>query len=121
MTSDEKKLSFIKATITIANADGVIDQKEREEIERMINTLGLNEEEEREVRTYLRNPTLMGDINLNNHDREEGIMLYEFCCRVAYADGRLDLNELQVLSNIRKFFSLTPAETLIAENAAKEK
>jgi len=117
---DSKKIEFFKAIISIAYVDGKLDPREKQEIERLINILELTEEEEKLIRGYLKEPLSMGKIKLSEHDKEEGIMLYEYACRMVLADGKIDPRELYILSKIKEYFNLSAEEVARAEQAAKE-
>lgn len=107
---DIKKVELIKALIVIAFADGKLDPREKEEIEKIINLLELTEEEEVEAKRYLANPSDVGKVNLALHEREEGIILYEYAFRIALSDKEIDPREMYILKRIQEYFKLTPKE-----------
>ena len=125
--SFEIELTAAVLAYEIARSDGDIDNKElsvlMEEIEKIAIKVGKESLEIfKIVESYSKDSVsfyeFIEDIN-KNYSKEEKLSLLKFLWKIAYADGRLDVDEERIVRRVADLIMIKDIEVLKLKNLSK--
>ncbi len=108
---------MIGAAIAMANADGVLDQKELELITEISESLSLSNLERTEVQELFENPPSPMDLASWAITAKDRLEFYRAALQMADADGKIAPQEEILLKALVSLLKLTPEE-LVAAHAS---
>tara|TARA_B100000963_G_C22558456_1_gene640173 strand:- start:292 stop:720 length:429 start_codon:yes stop_codon:yes gene_type:complete len=123
----ELELTAAVLAYEIARSDGDISDEElstlMEEIEKISKKVGQdNQEILKIIETYSKDSVsfhdFIEDIN-RNYSKEEKISLLKFMWKIAYADGRLDVDEERLVRRVADLINIKDIEVLKLKDSAK--
>ena len=123
----ELELTAAVLAYEIARSDGDISEEElstlMEEIEKISKKVGRdNQEILKIIETYSKDSISFNDFieDINRYySKEEKISLLKFMWKIAYADGRLDVDEERLVRRVANLIKIKDIEVLKLKDSAK--
>mgnify|MGYP001345603928 FL=1 len=127
-TSFEIELTAAVLAYEIARSDGSVDKDELkvllEEIERISEKVGKEPDKILDlIETYSKNSVsfheFIEDIN-KSYSKQDKLSLIEFMWRIAFADGKLDVDEERLVRRIADLIKIKDVEVLKLKEASRQ-
>ena len=119
----EQDLAIVKALVSVAWADGVFAEREREMLRALLDAYGAQPEERSAVEAYAAERRTLDDINPQDLSADDRRTLLGHAVLLAYADGNLSKEEAEILAALAAKLRIPEpeAKTLFATAADRAK
>jgi uncharacterized tellurite resistance protein B-like protein len=94
----EQDLAIVKALVSVAWADGVFADREREMLQALLDAYSAQPEERSAIEAYAAERRTLDDINPQDLSTEDRRTLLGHAVLLAYADGDLSKEEAEILA-----------------------
>src|SRR5262245_8297644 len=84
----EQNMAIVKSLVSVAWADGVFADEEREMVEALIAAFEANEDEAKEIREYAASKRTLDDIPLSDLSADDRRVLVQHAVLLSYVDGQ---------------------------------
>ena len=112
MAMHEQNLAIVKSLVSVAWADGVFADEEKEMVEALIAAFEANEQEAKDIREYATSRRSLEDIPLSDLSTDDRRILVQHAVLLTYVDGEQHETE-------KKFIDDLCAKLHIPEDEAK--
>ena len=112
---DQSK-AILKSLVSVAWADGVFAEEEREMLEALLSAFDADEEEAKEIRAYAAERRTLDDIPLSDLSRDDRYLLLQHAVLLTFVDGEQHDTEKQFIQDLCKKLRISgdDAKDLIA-------
>jgi uncharacterized tellurite resistance protein B-like protein len=94
----EQDLAIVKALVSVAWADGVFADREREMLQALLDAYNAQPDERSAIEAYAAERRTLDDINPQDLSAEDRRTLLAHAVLLAYADGDLSKEEAEILA-----------------------
>lgn len=98
----EQNMAIVKSLVSVAWADGVYAEEEREMVEALIAAFEATEEEAKEIRAYAAEKKTLEDIPLSDLDADDRRVLVQHAVLLSYVDGEQAASEKALIEELCK-------------------
>ncbi len=106
----EQDLAIVKALVSVAWADGVFADREREMLQALLDAYNALPEERSAIEAYSAERRTLDDINPQDLSAEDRRTLLAHAVLLAYADGELSKEEAEILAALSVKLRIPEAE-----------
>jgi uncharacterized tellurite resistance protein B-like protein len=119
----DQDLAIVKGLVTIAWADGVFAEREREMLDALLDAYGADAEEREAVVAYAALPRTLDDIDPQELAADDRRVLLQHAVLLSYADGDFSKEEADLLSALAAKLRIPEpeAKSLIEAGSARAK
>jgi uncharacterized tellurite resistance protein B-like protein len=119
----DQDLAIVKGLVSIAWADGVFADREREMLDALLDAYGAGAEEREAVVAYAALPRTLDDIDPQELSADDRRVLLQHAVLLSYADGDFSKEEADLLTALSAKLRIpeTEAKSLIEAGAARAK
>ena len=89
----EQNMAIVKSLVSVAWADGVFADAEKDMVEALIAAFEANEAEAKEIRAYSLTPKTIDDIPVTDLSTDDRRVLVQHAVLLTYVDGKQDESE----------------------------
>jgi len=114
----EQDKAIVKSLVSVAWADGVFADEEREMVDALIAAFDANEEEAKEIRAYASEKRTLEDIDLKELSADDRRVLLQHAVLLTYVDGAQHEREQQFIESLCKKLKIPDAEAKALVEAA---
>jgi uncharacterized membrane protein YebE (DUF533 family) len=120
---DDQNMAIVKSLVSVAWADGVFAEEEREMVDALIAAFGANDEEAKAVRDYAAEKRTLDDIPLTDLSTDDRRVLVKHAVLLTYVDGEQHATEKHFIDALCKKLRIPDDEAkgLIADADARAK
>ncbi|MFT3769316.1 MAG: hypothetical protein QM820_28080 [Minicystis sp.] len=93
----EQNMAIVKSLVSVAWADGVFAEEEKEMVDALIAAFEANEEEARAIRAYAETKRTIDDIPLSDLSADDRRVLVQHAVLLTYVDGSQHETEKQFI------------------------
>lgn len=93
----EQNMAIVKSLVSVAWADGVFADEEKEMVEALIAAFEANEDEAKEIRAYAAEKKTLDDIPLTELSADDRRVLVQHAVLLTYVDGQQAESERQFI------------------------
>ena len=97
---DNQNLAIIKALVSVAWADDVLADSEKEMLEALLSAFEATEEQSKLVREYAKEKKTLDDINMGELSSDDYRVLLQHAVLLTYLDGQQDVAEQDFLERL---------------------
>jgi uncharacterized membrane protein YebE (DUF533 family) len=115
MSLTDHQRRWLGTAIAMASADGVLDEKERELIDQIVDVLGLSAEAKGDVEKMIADPPSPVELSSWAISTKNRVALYQSAAKMAMVDGHVDEREESLLQCLAYVLKLTEEETAAAK------
>jgi uncharacterized membrane protein YebE (DUF533 family) len=87
MAMDDQNMAILKSLVSVAWADGVFADEEREMVDALISSFGANEDEAKAILDYAREQRTLDDIPITDLSADDRRVLLQHAVLLTYVDG----------------------------------
>jgi len=95
-------MAILKSLVSVAWADGVFAEEEREMVDALVAAFGANDEEAKAVRDYAAEKRTLDDIPLTELSTDDRRVLVQHAVLLTYVDGEQHASERQFIDALCK-------------------
>jgi uncharacterized membrane protein YebE (DUF533 family) len=119
----EQDLAIVRALVSVAWADGVFEEREREMIDALLDAYGAAPEEREATYAYARERRTLDDIDPQNLSADDRRVLLQHAVLLSFADGDQSKEEVELLDALSAKLRIPEpeAKVLLEESAARAK
>jgi uncharacterized tellurite resistance protein B-like protein len=99
---DDQNMAIVKSLVSVAWADGVFAEEEREMVDALIAAFGANDEEAKAVRDYAAEKRTLDDIPITDLSADDRRVLVQHAVLLTYVDGEQHASEKQFIGALCK-------------------
>jgi tellurite resistance protein len=96
----EQNMAIVKSLVSVAWADGVFADEEREMIEALISAFEANEDEAKEIRAYAAEKRTLEDIPLSDLSADDRRVLLQHAVLLSFVDGAQAETEKKLITDL---------------------
>jgi uncharacterized tellurite resistance protein B-like protein len=100
MAMDEQNLAIVKSLVSVAWADGVFADEEREMVEALIAAFEANDQEAASIRDYAATKRTLEDIPLSDLSADDRRVLVQHAVLLTYVDGEQHESEKKFIGDL---------------------
>jgi prepilin-type processing-associated H-X9-DG protein len=119
----DQDLAMVKGLVSVAWADGHVDDEESEVIDALLQAFGATPSEKREVLNYAKVPRGIDDVPITELSFDDRRVMLQHAVLIAHADGKYQDAERQMLDALCKKLRIPDVEArgiiLAAERRAQ--
>jgi tellurite resistance protein len=116
----EDNMAIVKSLVSVAWADGVYAEEEREMLEALIAAFEANEEEAKSIREYASTKRTLDDIPLSDLSIDDRRVLVQHAVLLTYVDGTQAPEEKEFLGKLCTRLRIPDAEATTLMAAAEQ-
>src|SRR6185295_20410555 len=98
----EQNMAIVKSLVSVAWADGVFADEERDMVEALIAAFEATDEEAKEIRTYAAHKRTLDDIPLTELSTDDRRVLLQHAVLLSYIDGEQHALEKELIEGLCK-------------------
>jgi len=117
----EQNMAILKSLVSVAWADGVFADEEREMVEALLSAFEATEEEAQEVRTYAATRRSLDDIPLTELSTSDRQILLQHAVLLTFVDGSQSDSEKAFIGDLCKRLRIEEAEAAPLVAAATDR
>jgi uncharacterized tellurite resistance protein B-like protein len=119
----DQDLAIVKALVSVAWADGVFAEREREMLDALLDAYGAAPSEREAVNAYAALPRTLDDIDPQDLSADDRRVLLQHAVVLSFADGDLSKEEAELLTTLSAKLRIPEkeAKTLIEAGSARAK
>jgi tellurite resistance protein len=119
----EQNMAILKSLVSVAWADGVFGEEERETLEALLSAFGATDAEAKEIRDYAAEKKTIDDIPLTELSTDDRRVLLQHAVLLSYIDGEQHALEKEHIEGLCKKLRIPDEEAkeivTVAEGRAK--
>ena len=117
----EQNMAIVKSLVSVAWADGVFADAEKEMVEALIAAFEATDEEAREIRAYAEQKRTLDDIPLTDLSTDDRRVLVQHAVLLTYVDGTQAESEKKFVDDLCKKLRIPDdeAKTVVEAAAAR--
>jgi len=100
MAMHDENMAILKSLVSVAWADGVFADEEREMVDALIAAFEANEDEAKEIRDYAAQKRTLDDIPLTDLSADDRRVLVQHAVLLTYVDGAQHETEKQFIGDL---------------------
>lgn len=117
----EQNLAILKSLVSVAWADGVFAEQEKEMLDALISAFEATDEEAKELREYAKTKRTLDDIPLSDLSADDRRVLVQHAVLLSYVDGSQDESEKKFLEELCKKLRIPDDEAKAIRDAAEQR
>jgi uncharacterized tellurite resistance protein B-like protein len=117
----DQDLAIIKALVSVAWADGVFAEREREMLDALLEAYGASPEERKSVYVYADRRRTLDDIDPQELSADDRRMLLQHAVLMTFADGDQSKDELDLLTALSAKLRIPEPEARALLDAGAER
>jgi tellurite resistance protein len=119
----DQDLAIVKALVSVAWADGVFAEREREMLDALLDAYGATPAEREAVNAYAALPRTIDDIDPQDLSADDRRVLLQHAVLLSFADGDLSKEEAELLTTLAAKLRIPEkeAKNLIEASTARAK
>src|SRR5262245_41742895 len=117
----EQNMAIVKSLVSVAWADGVFADEEREMVEALIAAFEANEAEAKEIRTYAAEKKTLEDIPITDLSDDDRRVLLQHAVLLSYVDGEQHAAEKTYIEALCKKLRVPEEEAKALIGAAEDR
>jgi uncharacterized tellurite resistance protein B-like protein len=119
----EQNMAIVKSLVSVAWADGIFADEEREMVEALIAAFEATDEEAKEIRAYAEQKRTLDDIPLTDLSTDDRRVLVQHAVLLTYVDGEQAESEKKFVEALCDKLRIPPdeAHTLVEAAGARAK
>lgn len=121
MTMHEQDMSILESLVSVAWADGVFDDREKEMVEALIEAFGADDDEAAHIRAYAAEKKTLDDVPLTELSADDRRVLLQHAVVLSWVDGDQHATEAQFLSDLRERLHIPEEEARPLVEAATDR
>lgn len=119
----DQNMAIVKSLVSVAWADGVYADEEKEMVEALIAAFEANDDEAQEIRAYAAEKKTIDDIPLSDLSSDDRRVLVQHAVLLSYVDGTQAESELKFIQDLCEKLRIPDdeAKTLVDNAATRAK
>src|SRR4051812_33236877 len=117
----EQNLAIVKSLVSVAWADGVFAEEEREVIEALISAFEANEQEAEYIRSYAAERKSLDDVPLSDLSADDRRVLVQHAVLLSFVDGEQAETERKFIEDLCDKLRIPADEAKAITEAAAER
>lgn len=119
MTMHEENMAIVKSLVSVAWADGIFADEERDMLDALIAAFEATDEEAATIRAYAKDPKTLDDIPLSDLSTDDRRVLLQHAVLLTYVDGEQNESERAFIESLAEKLRIPQNEALpLITNAA---
>ena len=117
----DQNMAIVKSLVSVAWADGVYADEEKEMVEALIAAFEANEDDAKTIRTYAAEKKTLDDIPLSDLSTDDRRVLVQHAVLLSYVDGSQDESERQFIDDLCKKLHIPDDESKALIDSAESR
>ena len=117
----EQNMAIVKSLVSVAWADGVFAEAEKEMLEALIAAFEATEDEAKEIREYAKDKRTLDDIPLSDLSADDRRVLVQHAVLLSFVDGTQDESEKKFIEGLCKKLRIPDEESQAIVTSAEQR